>query len=222
MEMCQMKDDYAVEIRFLDFMNMLLINFLLIAFCFVLCSMGSRLKGDRGIGSSFNNKDLWNVDRLSVPFYFINFPDDIDSKKLWDIYDKYGVVSNMYMARRLSKIGNHHLFVPIARFERDNVTTSKHRLHHSICRDKGNVNGVGSGSYANVFNSRIVPDRSKTLKSIVLHGSDINNPLSLRPSVFGKVCNINIILKLVALLREEGFHDIQNSVCGWRLGLCVI
>lgn len=123
--------------------------------------MSCRSKGDRGIGSSLNSKDTWNVDRISVPFYFTSFHDDIDSKRLWTICDKYGVVSDVYMACKFSKlgkkfsfvgfikvvdqralesklreiwIGKFHLFVSISWFGRDNVNTSKPHVHSQISR----------------------------------------------------------------------------------------
>ena len=203
--------------------------------------MGGRSKEDSGIGSSFNSKDTWNVDRILVSFYFTSFPDDIDSKRLWTICDKYGVVSDVYMACKLSNLGKKfsfvgfikvvdqralesklheiwigkiHLFVSISQFGRDNVNTSKPQVHSQISRDKGMVNGGGFGSYANVVKSGIVTDQSKNLKAIVLQESDITNPQSLSPSVL----EMFVMLKIPqtgGITWEEGFPDIQiQYVCG--------
>lgn len=75
------------------------------------------------------------------------------------------------------------------------------------------VNGGGFGSYTNVVKSGIVPDQSKNLKSIVLQESDITNPQSLSPSVFGKVCNVKNIPNWWYYLRKKAFLTFKFNMC---------
>lgn len=88
------------------------------------CSIGGKVNGDRGSGYS-SNRDAWSMDKLSVPFYFTNFPNVVDSKKLWDICDRYGVVSDVYMDLKLSKLGKRFAFVRFIKVDNERDLESK-------------------------------------------------------------------------------------------------
>lgn len=57
------------------------------------------------IGNNNVKNRGWNVDNVYVPFFYMVFPVDIDSKNIWSICEKFGYVSDVYIARKPSKIG---------------------------------------------------------------------------------------------------------------------
>ncbi|GKC62052.1 RNA-directed DNA polymerase, eukaryota [Tanacetum coccineum] len=86
-----------------------------------------------------------NLHHISITIFVTNFPTTVSSKDLWKLCDRQGVVTDVYIARKLSKsgrrfgfvrfiknpdqanlledlnkiwIGSHHLFASIARFDR--------------------------------------------------------------------------------------------------------
>lgn len=71
--------------------------------------MGRKNNWDLKIGNKKN--DAWNGDKVFILYFYMNFPPDVDSKKLWLICESYGHVSNVYIARKLSKLGKHFAFV---------------------------------------------------------------------------------------------------------------
>lgn len=122
----------------------------------------------------------------SSPFYMTNFPANYDSKKLWTVCAQYGVVSDVYVTRKLSKIGkmsalvrfikvaderslesklqnvwigNYHLYASLARFGRDNVKPINFQVQQNLVRDKGVVNNFFFSSYyANAVKKGTVPE----------------------------------------------------------------
>ncbi|CAH1433075.1 unnamed protein product [Lactuca virosa] len=69
------------------------------------------------------------------------------------------------------------------------------------------------GSFANVMRGGIVQNNNLN-GSLVLEGKEISNDLALKPSVFCQVKNVKLIPKLLVLLKEEGFHEIQLRYLG--------
>ncbi|CAH1454415.1 unnamed protein product [Lactuca virosa] len=109
-------------------------------------------------------------------------------------------------------IGSYHVFVSLAKFGREN-----NRVHGE---SQVHVHTVGGGSnttqkvtYANAVKGGIVKP-NKAEKSIILEGKDIINDLAVKPSVFCQVRSVRLIPKLLVLLKEEGFHDLQIKYLG--------
>ncbi|CAH1446166.1 unnamed protein product [Lactuca virosa] len=186
-----------------------------------------------------NKKGRWNIDKVSTPFFLTNFPSDMDNKQLWSICEKYGRVSDVYIARKLSKsgkriafvrflkvqdekqlelklrdlwIGSFHVFVSLAKFGRENnrVHGESHVHVHTVGAGSNNTQKV---TYANVVKGDVVKP-NKAEKSIILEGKDIINELAVKPSVFCQVRSVRLIPKLLVLLKEEGFHDLQIKYLG--------
>ncbi|CAH1416222.1 unnamed protein product [Lactuca virosa] len=92
------------------------------------------------------NSNQKDVERLSTSFFVTNFPRDMIEKDLWRLFDEYAKVVDVYIARKISKlgkkfafvhflkiadekrlesklvgiwVGNFHLFVSMARFNMD-------------------------------------------------------------------------------------------------------
>ncbi|CAH1436636.1 unnamed protein product [Lactuca virosa] len=71
-----------------------------------------------------NHRRLENV---SKPFFVTNFPPDADVKSLWEECDKVGNVVDIYIARKLSKIGKRFAFVRFIKVKDDLLLEQKLR-----------------------------------------------------------------------------------------------
>ncbi|CAH1428081.1 unnamed protein product [Lactuca virosa] len=154
-------------------------------------------------------KGGWNVDKVSAPFFLTNFPPDLDNKQLWSIFEKYGRVLDVYIARKLSKFGKrHHVFVSLAKFGRENTHVhGESQVHvHTIGGGNNNSHKV---TYANAVKG-VILKANKAKLSLTLEGKDLVNDLALKPSVFCQVRSVRLIQKLLVLLKVEGL---------WLMGL---
>lgn len=52
-----------------------------------------------------------DLSKVSTAYYVTNFPPNHTSQELWSICYNFGKISNVYIARKLSKIGKHFAFV---------------------------------------------------------------------------------------------------------------
>ncbi|CAH1442848.1 unnamed protein product [Lactuca virosa] len=165
------------------------------------------------------------IESVSTPFFVTNFPPEADVKTLWEACDKVGKVVDVYVARKLSKLeiwmGSYHLFASVARFSRDvsnkGVSNKKEKVasHNSVEQVKKlNVHDVAhSSSYANVLKGQGVVKTNKGLvPECILQGQEIDNPLSLTISIFGKLRDIRSIPMLCILLKEEEDGDAPLAV----------
>ncbi|CAH1415487.1 unnamed protein product [Lactuca virosa] len=161
------------------------------------------------------------IDSVSTPFFVTNFPPDVNVKSLWEVCYKVGKVADVYVARKLSKLErfgwDHHLLASVARFSRDasnkGVLNKKGQVasHNSVEQViKSNVHAdAQTSSYANVLKGQgAVKTNKGSVPMCILQGKEIDNPLSLKASVFGKLRDIRLIPKLCILLKEEGFPEI--------------
>ncbi|CAH1421341.1 unnamed protein product [Lactuca virosa] len=206
-------------------------------------------QGSRSRYAPSNNR---LVDNLSFSFYVTNFPPNADVKSLWDVCAKIGTVADVYMARKLSKLGkrfafvrfirasddqllerrlweiwmgSYHLFASISRFNRavNGGANSQGQVNRSVSQGLGNrfktdeqmgrsqvYVHVQTGSYASAVKGDTGINVKKKLDSGVcfLQGTELDNPLSMRSSIFGKLRDIRLIPKLCILLKEEGFPEI--------------
>ncbi|CAH1435946.1 unnamed protein product [Lactuca virosa] len=69
---------------------------------------------------------------------------------------------------------------------------------------------VQRGSYASAVKGDTgVKDKQRPISDVCsLQGTEIDNPLSMQSSIFGKMRDIRLIPKLYILLKEEGFPEI--------------
>nr|GEX26692.1 hypothetical protein [Tanacetum cinerariifolium] len=102
-----------------------------------------------GAHPSVVNPNFKHLKNVSIAIFITNFPTAVSSKDLWKLYDRHGVVADVYIARKLSKsgrrfgfvrfikspdqatlledlneiwIGSYHLFAAVARSERNRNT----------------------------------------------------------------------------------------------------
>ncbi|CAH1448081.1 unnamed protein product [Lactuca virosa] len=149
------------------------------------------------------------IENVSSPFYVTNFPIDLGVKELWDACAKVGTMADVYIAKKLSKLGKrfafvrfikvsddkllerkireiwlglYHLFASVARFQRepDRKRQSDSHVHGDQVVSK--INGQGLESYATVVKGGKGMYGLKEPKSTVctLSGKEICNNLSLR------------------------------------------
>lgn len=80
--------------------------------------MVSNEQGSRSRSAPINNR---MVDNLSSSFYVTNFLSIADVKSLWDVCAKIGTVADVYMARKLSKLGKRVAFVRFIKVSNDHL-----------------------------------------------------------------------------------------------------
>ncbi|CAI9269548.1 unnamed protein product [Lactuca saligna] len=117
------------------------------------------------------------IEKVSSPFYVTNFPVDFGVKELWDACVKVGIVVDVYIAKKLSKLGKHfafvrfikvsdeklleskirdiwlgsyHLFASVARFQQELDYTGLSNSHVHGDQVVSKLNGQGLGSYVTV------------------------------------------------------------------------
>lgn len=151
-------------------------------------------------------KGGWNVDKVSIPLFLTTFPSDLDNKQLWSMCEKYGRVSNVYIAQKLSKfgksfacvrflkvqdekqlelklrdlwIGSYHVFVSLVKFGRENnCVHGESQVHvHTV---GGGSNTTQKVTYDNAMKGGIAKP-NKAEKSIIIEGKDIINDLAVKP-----------------------------------------
>nr|GEU68052.1 RNA-directed DNA polymerase, eukaryota, reverse transcriptase zinc-binding domain protein [Tanacetum cinerariifolium] len=122
------------------------------------------------------NSKFKNFQDVTVTAYITNFPTSLDSKDLWQHCEKHGTVTDVYIARKLSKvgrrfafvrflkvkdprlliealnkiwIGSYHLFAATARFERKPNATPKPSNKPSTKQTNTQPKSASSSSHAN-------------------------------------------------------------------------
>jgi hypothetical protein len=72
------------------------------------------LHGDHGGRYSEKRKGFGffhHLDRITTPFYFTNFPDNVKVMDLWGLFNKFGRVGEVYIPNKLDKKGQRFGFV---------------------------------------------------------------------------------------------------------------
>ena len=174
-----------------------------------------------GIGEKYGKVcDVFIAPRLSKMgkrFDFIKFLKVFDANLLVD-------------SLRTEWIGSFHLFASVARFgrmDRNQHTrdrkvqvppTSNANDQSTMNRPIGNTNPSLSGSYVRVLQEGGSKARHAPIVQppavVTLQGNEVNNALSLVPSIFAKVRYVKSIPNMLVLLREKGFDDITVSYVG--------
>ncbi|CAI9270854.1 unnamed protein product [Lactuca saligna] len=149
-----------------------------------------------------------------------------------------GTIVDVYIAKKLSKLGKHfafvcfikvldeklleskirdiwlgsyHLFASVECFQRESDHKGHSNSHAHGDQGVSKLNGLGLESYA------IVVKRGKRIHKLkgpkpnvcTLSGKEICNNMSLKASVFVKLRDIMLIQNFCVLLKEEGFDDLQ-------------
>jgi hypothetical protein len=67
--------------------------------------------GGHGGSGGKRSEFLQNIDQISTSFYFTNFPEDLKSGDLWEVFVKFGNVVDVYIPSKVDKRGKRFGFV---------------------------------------------------------------------------------------------------------------
>ncbi|GKD63126.1 RNA-directed DNA polymerase, eukaryota, partial [Tanacetum coccineum] len=105
-------------------------------------SVLDRLGRDQG---KHKNSRFEDVSKISISIYVTNFPYTVDSNGLGNLCGKHGTVVDVYLSKKLSKLGKRYAFVRFIKI--DDV--------HSLI---DNLRNIWIGSYK-LFASSVIRDR---------------------------------------------------------------
>nr|GFA75811.1 RNA-directed DNA polymerase, eukaryota [Tanacetum cinerariifolium] len=167
------------------------------------------------------NPNFKNLQDVTNTAYITNFPTSLGSKDLWQHCEKYGTVANVYITRKLSKVGRRFAFV---RFERKPNTTLKPSNQPSTKQTYTQPKSASSSShvnpnrsYVNALNGKAShnpPDDKVILKSVTLDAADLLVTSNLSNVVLAKVRDVHLILNINNVLNKEGFYGFQCKYIG--------
>ncbi|CAH1421164.1 unnamed protein product [Lactuca virosa] len=173
------------------------------------CNIGTK----KSNGTSVNPNQR-EIERLSATFFVTNFPNNLNEKDLWKMFDEN------------AKVGNYHLFVSLARFKRDHKNIPKPTGDNQVHEPgkKRNNHGIGAeqvhrNSYANILrgsNGEKKQEKAKTTKIISLAAGDFMTIDDSTKIVLGKVKDASIIPQLYSLCSVEGFEEVEIKYVGGR------
>ncbi|PWA95311.1 hypothetical protein CTI12_AA049920 [Artemisia annua] len=194
-----------------------------------------------------NHREL---DRFSVTFYVSNFPSFLTARDLWKEFEGYGKLVDVYIARKVSKlgkrfafiryanvieerklearlqvmwIGNFHLFVSVARFNRDNTTkTNNLEKQGEKVKDANTVHGKNTRhgvSYVNIVKgskgaSSPSPQQVNPSRKVILGSGDYQKKQDYNRIALGEVNNATVIPQLLRVCYDEGFDEVKISYVG--------
>ncbi|CAH1426204.1 unnamed protein product [Lactuca virosa] len=196
-------------------------------------------RGDREQGQTSKpivNPYGSDLDLIPTTFYVSNFPDTVDSKQLWQVFAKFGKIVDAYIARKQSKvgkrfgfirflgvqdqlamtrglsniwIGNFHLYVSVARFQRvkqgDQVKISQPALIQNVGRQQQ--------SYASVTAGRTNEDgqRNETCnrKKVVFEDKDLLGIHESTKILVAKVREVTAMQYLYKICLNEGYAGLK-------------
>nr|KAJ0194119.1 hypothetical protein LSAT_V11C800404340 [Lactuca sativa] len=157
---------------------------------------------------------IWNgsdsnrekIEKLSVTDFVTNFPNDLVENDLWHLFEEFGKIADVYIARKLSKNGRKFAFVIyLNAFDGDRL---EKRLAY-----------IWAGSF-HLFVSVAKFKRGeetklieKVMKKIIIHVSDLHVVDDSRKVTLGRIKDAFVIPTLYHLCLAEGFDDVQiNNV----------
>nr|GEV66718.1 RNA-directed DNA polymerase, eukaryota [Tanacetum cinerariifolium] len=152
-----------------------------------------------------SNEDLTR--KISFSVFVTNFPEHFSSQDLWNVWNIYGKVIDVYIPQKKSKAGKKFAFVRFI-----NVKNWIASLITSV------LFGLADFIYMLIksgnSNHMTVDDSSP---AIVLDDSCVvNNDLS--NALMGKIKDINALPNLFSLLENEGFEKVNIKYLGGGLG----
>ncbi|GJZ44469.1 RNA-directed DNA polymerase, eukaryota [Tanacetum coccineum] len=167
------------------------------------------------------NPNFKNLEDVSTTAYITNFPTSMGSKDLWKLCEKHGTVADVYIARKLSKIGRRFAFVRFLKVQNpeslivslNKVWIGSYHLFAAMARFNRKPNGTHIPSQKNPkthqnsnpkpsnFSSNANPNRSY---ASALNGNVSENPKS----------NDRTILKSVTLDVSDllDMSDMRNVI----------
>nr|GEV05260.1 RNA-directed DNA polymerase, eukaryota [Tanacetum cinerariifolium] len=178
------------------------------------------------------NPNFKKIQDLTATAYITNFSTTLGSKDLWQLCEKHGTVADVYIARKLSKvgcrfafvrflkvnhtgsliealnkiwIGSYHIFAAMARFERNSNATQKQYFKPPTKQPSSQPKSASASSHAN-------PNRSY---ATALNGKTTPNPTGdkfiLKSVTLDSLDLINTSgLNNVVLVKVRDVHLILN------------
>ncbi|GJZ58752.1 RNA-directed DNA polymerase, eukaryota, reverse transcriptase zinc-binding domain protein [Tanacetum coccineum] len=215
-------------------------------------------KNSKQQSKPIGNPFVKDVEKIATSFFVTNFPESLDAKNLWKEFQPYGRIVDAFIANKRSKIGkrfgfvrflgirngeefaktlsniwigSHHVFVSIAKFQRqaknDAFSTPKESVgpnYHTHAPPDVSYKGPSmfpsNHSYASVANGNGthkgasisgVQDRRK---SIQLIDQDLIKVVDTSTVALVKVKKIDSMNNLYAICKNEGFNDIKIHYVG--------
>ncbi|GJU68843.1 RNA-directed DNA polymerase, eukaryota, reverse transcriptase zinc-binding domain protein [Tanacetum coccineum] len=189
-----------------------------------------------------------DVDKIATSFFVMNFPESLDAKGLWKEFQPFGRIVDAFIANKRLKIGkrfgfvrflgvnnadtfvnrlsniwmgSYHVFVSVAKFQRQNKTdkipTNKDFLHlkkpnvtqfrNPIGSDKPSFASVASGGGGvNRNQNKVNQDKGN---NITLCEHDLITVDDSSTVVLVKVKEVDSISNMYRICRNEGFDDVK-------------
>ncbi|GJS81804.1 RNA-directed DNA polymerase, eukaryota, reverse transcriptase zinc-binding domain protein, partial [Tanacetum coccineum] len=206
-----------------------------------------------------DNPFVKDVEKIATSFSVTNFPESLDANSLWKEFHPFGRIVDAFIANKPLKlgkrfgfvrfmgvcngeefvktlsniwIGSYHVFVSIAKFQRQANTDSNPnknggpdpRPHVAPLRPNSSKNGPplfpSTHSYASVANGEAVPkgfsnngvlERNKSIQLIdqdLIKVEDTSTVLLVKVKVIDSISNLYVIC------RNEGFVDLKLHYIG--------
>ncbi|GKA17937.1 RNA-directed DNA polymerase, eukaryota [Tanacetum coccineum] len=171
------------------------------------------------------NPNFKNLQDVTATVFITNFPTSLGSKDLWQHCDKHGTVADVYIARKLSKIGrrfafvrflkvknkesliidlnkiwigSYHLFAAMARFDKKPNTTSKTIPKPSTNQPNNQTKPSSSSAHTNPNRSYVNALNRNSSHNFALHPKTILKSVTLDESDLIDTSDIrNVILAKV-------------------------
>nr|GEX33950.1 endonuclease/exonuclease/phosphatase family protein [Tanacetum cinerariifolium] len=151
----------------------------------------------------------WKVSKLGKRFSFIHYAKVIDERKL-------------EAQLQMMWIGNFHLFIYVARFNRENTTKTNNlkKQEGEKVKDTNTMQGkniMHGLSYANMVKGSegaLSPQHVKPIRKIVLGLGDYQQNKDYNRIALGEVNNATMIPQLLRVCYDEGFDEVKINYVG--------
>jgi hypothetical protein len=183
-----------------------------------------------------------HLDKVTTPFFITNFPDDVTTGDLWDLYRKYGRVGEVYLPKKLDKRGRWFGFVKFKEVEDVNALCESLKnvwlgsfklwVNRSRFGRSDNADANTSQAQSQRFDPNLgVTTPGRSFRSALAGGVPppavpilkvpVNEDLcrELRGSVVGTLARENDVRRIQIVLFMEGYSSIVVSHMGGNMAL---
>ncbi|GKA86101.1 RNA-directed DNA polymerase, eukaryota [Tanacetum coccineum] len=192
-----------------------------------------------------------NVDKVATSFFVTNIPDSLDAKGLWNACTPYGRLVDAFVANKRSKagkrfgfirymgvtdpssfvrslsnswVGNFHLYVSVARFQRPNPskpnTNQFPRTSHPIpnpnfSKPNPNPNNSDQQSFASIVHGNPYPkppnanNLQVTTCAVTLDDKDLIGVDDTSRVLLAKLKDLDSASNMYVICKNEGFIDFK-------------